>query len=138
MIYFVYPALILSPGGLIERCCFSQTTFTNCLRCLIKINRNNQFRSKEALDAIFKLFFTSVPFLTMTRLVVKLILLGLACCAYARKCNPDEGVEPAPCNPSSCALPDCACEGSEPSVPLADRPQVYQAITLFITRILYF
>ena len=71
----------------------------------------------------------------MTRLVVKLILLGLACCAYARKCNPDEGVEPAPCNPSSCALPDCACEGSEPSVPLADRPQVYQAIALFMTRL---
>ena len=71
----------------------------------------------------------------MTRLVVKLILLGLACCAYARKCNPDEGVEPAPCDPSSCALPDCACEGSEPSVPLADRPQVYQAIALFMTRL---
>ena len=62
----------------------------------------------------------------MARLVVELILLGLACSAYARKCNPDEGVEPAPCDPSSCALPDCACEGSEPSVPLADRPQVKQ------------
>ena len=71
----------------------------------------------------------------MARLVVKLILLGLACCAYARKCNPDEGVEPSPCDPSSCALPDCACEGSEPSVPLADRPQVYQAIALFMTRL---
>ena len=71
----------------------------------------------------------------MARLVVELILLGLACCAYARKCNPDEGVEPSPCDPSSCALPDCACEGSEPSVPLADRPQVHQAIALFITRL---
>ena len=71
----------------------------------------------------------------MARLVVELILLGLACCAYARKCNPDEGVEPSPCDPSSCALPDCACEGSEPSVPLADRPQVYQAVALFITRL---
>ena len=74
----------------------------------------------------------------MARLVVEIILLGLACSAYARKCNPDEGVEPSPCDPSSCALPDCACEGSEPSVPLADRPQVYQAIALFITRYIIF
>ena len=113
-------------------------TFTKRLSRSDKINRNNQFRSKKTLEAIINIFFTSVPFLTMARLVVEIILLGLACSAYARKCNPDEGVEPSPCDPSSCALPDCACEGSEPSVPLADRPQVYQAILLFIKRLSFY
>ena len=60
----------------------------------------------------------------MTRLVVGFFLLGVLCSVQARKCDPNEGTEPLPCDPSVCVLPDCACETSEPDIPLADRPQV--------------
>ena len=60
----------------------------------------------------------------MARLVVGLFLLGFLYCTHARKCNPDEGVEPTQCDPNICMPPDCACEESEPDIPLAERPQV--------------
>ena len=61
----------------------------------------------------------------MTRtVVVGFLFIGTLFCGHARICNPDEGVEPGPCDPSVCLLPECACEQSEPEVPLADRPQV--------------
>jgi len=60
----------------------------------------------------------------MTRLVVGFFLLGVLCSVQARKCDPNEGTEPLPCDPSVCVLPDCACETSEPDIPLADRPQI--------------
>ena len=68
--------------------------------------------------------FPSVLFLNMARFVVVVVLLGLFCSAESRTCNPDEGVPPGPCDPSTCLLPDCACAETEPDVPLADRPQV--------------
>ena len=60
----------------------------------------------------------------MARLVVEFFLLGIICCAYARKCDPIDGVTPEPCDPTKCVLPDCACEQSDPAIPLAQRPQV--------------
>ena len=66
----------------------------------------------------------------MTRLVVGFFLLGVLCSVQARKCDPNEGTEPLPCDPSVCVLPDCACETSEPDIPLADRPQVSILISL--------
>ena len=60
----------------------------------------------------------------MARLVIGIFFFGLLCFAQARKCDPDEGTDPLPCDPSVCVLPDCACETSEPDIPLADRPQV--------------
>ena len=60
----------------------------------------------------------------MTRLVVGFFLLGVLCSVQARKCDPNEGTDPLPCDPSVCLLPDCACETTEPDIPLADRPQV--------------
>lgn len=60
----------------------------------------------------------------MIRLVVGAVLLGLLSSAYGRTCDPDEGTEPLPCDPNVCFPPDCACETTEPEVPLADRPQV--------------
>ena len=60
----------------------------------------------------------------MTRLVVRFFLLGVLCSVQARKCDPNEGTDPLPCDPSVCLLPDCACETTEPDIPLADRPQV--------------
>ena len=66
----------------------------------------------------------------MTRLVVGFFLLGALCSVQARKCDPNEGTEPLPCDPSVCVLPDCACETSEPDIPLADRPQVSILISI--------
>ena len=60
----------------------------------------------------------------MMRTVVIVFLLGLSSVAYARTCDPDEGTEPTPCDPNVCVPPECACETTEPEVPLADRPQV--------------
>jgi len=45
------------------------------------------------------------------------------CYVYARECEPP-GIEPPPCDPASCLLPNCACETSEPDIPLAERPQI--------------
>ena len=56
--------------------------------------------------------------------VVGFFFIGTLFCVHARTCNPDEGVVPGPCDPSVCLLPECACEESEPEIPLADRPQV--------------
>jgi len=38
-------------------------------------------------------------------------------------CKPEDYAPPCPTD-GSCKLPDCACPGSEPDVPLADRPQI--------------
>ena len=68
----------------------------------------------------------------MARLVIGLFFLGVLCSVQARKCDPDEGTDPLPCDPSVCVLPDCACETSEPDISLADRPQVNKLICSYM------
>ena len=69
--------------------------------------------------------FMPVLFLKMARLLINFLLfVKVLCCVNARTCNPDEGIAPESCDPNICVLPDCACEESEPDIPLADRPQV--------------
>ena len=58
----------------------------------------------------------------MYRKLVIVFIIGMLHNALANECIPP-GVEPERCN-SECQLPDCACEESEPDVPLAERPQV--------------
>ena len=60
----------------------------------------------------------------MARLVVIAVLLAVSISVDARTCDPNEGTAPLPCDPNVCTPPDCACETTEPEVPLADRPQV--------------
>ena len=60
----------------------------------------------------------------MARIIICFVLFGLICSVQSRTCNPDEGIQPGPCDGSTCFLSDCACEESEPDVPLAERPQV--------------
>ena len=76
----------------------------------------------------------------MTRLVVIAVLLGLSFSVHARTCDPNEGTEPLPCDPNVCTPPECACETTEPEVPLADRPQVIMHSrmfgTIYITRLI--
>ena len=67
----------------------------------------------------------------MTRLVVIAVLLGLSFSVDARTCDPNEGTEPLPCDPNVCTPPECACETTEPEVPLADRPQVIMHSRMF-------
>ena len=60
----------------------------------------------------------------MLRFMICVLLFFMVSYATSRECNPDDGTNPGPCDPNVCKLPDCACEKSEPDVPLADRPQV--------------
>ena len=79
--------------------------------------------------------FMPVLFLKMARLLINFFLLvKVLCCVNARTCNPDEGIAPESCDPNICVLPDCACEESEPDIPLADRPQVLTKLHCCVTQ----
>ena len=60
----------------------------------------------------------------MLKFTICLLLFYMVSYANSRECNPDEGTNPGSCDPNVCKLPDCACEQSEPDIPLVERPQV--------------
>ena len=66
----------------------------------------------------------------MCRLFLLFLFIGVTMSfAYAADCVPP-GVDPQKCN-ADCQLPDCACEESEPDIPLNERPQVLFKFILF-------
>ena len=63
----------------------------------------------------------------MVKLLVLVVLVAaLGSDAKSWFGTTDDDCTPASyaCDQATCELPDCACPGSEPEVPLADRPQV--------------